>query len=98
MSVLFAAVSAAPQQYRGGESAYQTTPVPILKYDSQKGPDGSYQYGYETGNGISVQESGYIKNLGVKDAETQVAQGSYSYTGPDGVPVSIQYTADENGL
>lgn len=49
MSVLFAAASAAPQQYRGGESAYQTTPVPILKYDSQKGPDGSYQYGYETG-------------------------------------------------
>lgn len=45
-----------------------------------------------------MQESGYIKNLGVKDAETQVAQGSYSYTGPDGIPVSISYTADENGF
>lgn len=96
MSVLLAVASAAPQ-YRGGDQ-YNTSPIPILKYDSQKGPDGSYSYGYETGNGINVQESGYVKNLGVKDAETQVAQGYYSYTGPDGVPVSIQYTADENGF
>ena len=53
---------------------------------------------YETGNGISAQEQGYLKNAGQKDLEAQVATGSYSYTGPDGVLYTITYTADENGF
>lgn len=52
---------------------------------------------YETGNGIQAQEQGYLKNAGVKDQEAQVAQGSYSYTGPDGIPITVTYIADENG-
>lgn len=43
------------------------------------------------------QEQGYLKNAGIKDAEAQVAQGSYSYTSPEGVPISVTYVADENG-
>lgn len=35
---------------------------------------------YETGNGIVAQEQGYLKN-----PETQVKQGSFAYTGPDGI-------------
>jgi Insect cuticle protein len=81
--VLFAAACASPvNDYQ--QSHYSTTPVPILKFDSQQNLDGSYQYAYETGNGIAVQEQGYVKNAGVKDAEIQVAQGYYSYVGPDG--------------
>lgn len=56
---------------------YQTSPIPIVKYDSQQNHDGSYQYAYETGNGISAQEQGYVKNAGVKDEEIQTAQGFY---------------------
>lgn len=52
---------------------------------------------YETANGIAAQEQGYLKNLGVKDAEAQVAQGSFSYTSPEGIPITITYVADENG-
>lgn len=52
---------------------------------------------YETGNGIAAQEQGYLKNPGT-DAEAQVAQGSYSYTGPDGVLYTVTYIADENGF
>lgn len=52
---------------------------------------------YETGNGIAAQEQGYLKNAGNKDAEAQVAQGSFVYTSPEGVPISLTYTADENG-
>lgn len=55
-------------------------------------------YSYETGNGIQAQEQGYLKNAGVKDQEAQVAQGSYSYTGPDGIPITVTYIADENGI
>lgn len=37
-----------------------------------------------------------MKNLGTQ-AEAQVMQGSYSYTGPDGIVYTITYIADENG-
>ena len=56
-----------------------------------------YHFSYETGNGIQAQEQGYLKNPGIKDAEAQVAQGSFSYTSPEGIPISISYVADENG-
>lgn len=54
-------------------------------------------YSYETGNGIVAEEQGYLKNAGNPETEAQVAQGSYSYTGPDGVPITVTYIADENG-
>lgn len=38
-----------------------------------------------------------MKNLGQKDLEAQVVQGSYSYTSPDGTPITVTYIADENG-
>jgi len=55
-------------------------------------------FSYETGNGIAAQEQGYLKNAGQKDLEAQVATGSFSYTGPDGVLYTVTYTADENGF
>lgn len=57
--------------------------------------DGSYNYAYETGNGISAQERGTSR--GGANGGT-AAQGSFSYTGPDGGRYSISYTADENGF
>ncbi|XP_021942044.1 pupal cuticle protein 36-like, partial [Zootermopsis nevadensis] len=54
---------------------------------------------YETGDGTRAQEQGYLKNAGAgPDAEAQTVQGSYSYTGPDGITISLTYTADENGF
>ena len=97
LSVFLAAACAAPQ--RGFDKNYnQKQVIPILKFDSQQNHDGSYRYGYETGNGIAVQEQGYVKNLGVKDSEIQTAQGFFSYTSPEGKPITLHYTADENGF
>ncbi|XP_077293577.1 endocuticle structural glycoprotein SgAbd-2-like isoform X2 [Arctopsyche grandis] len=70
--------------------------VPIIKYNNEQNVDGSYRYNYETGNGIRAQEDGFLKNKG-SQLEAQVMQGSYSYTGPDGVLYTITYIADENG-
>lgn len=44
-----------------------------------------------------AQEQGYLKNAGNPELEAQVAQGSFSYTGPDGIPITLNYIADENG-
>ncbi|XP_053965151.1 endocuticle structural glycoprotein SgAbd-2 [Anastrepha obliqua] len=80
-----------PPQARG----YEANAV-ILKQGFDLNPDGSYTYNYETSNGIRADEAGYLKNPGTQ-VEAQVMQGSYSYTGPDGVLYTITYVADENG-
>lgn len=42
--------------------------------DEREGPnpDGSYKYAYETGNGIIVEEEGFVKNAGT-DEEAHVS-------------------------
>uniref|UniRef100_T1GH30 Uncharacterized protein n=1 Tax=Megaselia scalaris TaxID=36166 RepID=T1GH30_MEGSC len=55
------------------------------------GPD-SYSYDVKLDNGVSAQESGKLKN-----EDTIAAQGSYSFTSPEGEKVEISYIADENG-
>lgn len=71
--------------------------VPITSYQNDVNNDGSYQFNYLSGDGSQQQARGYLKNLGQKDREAQVVQGSYSYTSPDGTPITVTYIADENG-
>lgn len=87
-----------PQLQHQPQYNQQKPPIPILKYDSKLNQDGSYQYSYETGNGIQAAEQGYVKNAGAKDGEIQVAEGYFQYTGDDGIPISLKYVADENGF
>ncbi|XP_018571571.1 endocuticle structural glycoprotein SgAbd-2-like [Anoplophora glabripennis] len=75
-----------------------TEPIPILRQEQQVNPDGSYQYSYETGNGISAEEQGFLKNAGQPEVEAQVAQGRFSYTSPEGQAIELSYIADENGF
>ncbi|CAH0547602.1 unnamed protein product [Brassicogethes aeneus] len=66
--------------------------IPIIRFENNPNQgDGSYNYLYETGNGINAQEEGYQK-------DGTAAQGSFSYTSPDGQQIQISYTADENGF
>lgn len=51
---------------------------------------------YETANGIAAQEEGVLRLQGGPDP-SNVAQGSYSYTSPEGEQVALSYIADENG-
>lgn len=53
---------------------------------------------FETGNSIVAEESGYLLNPGVPDQEAQHAEGSYSYTAPDGTVISMTYTAGPEGF
>ncbi|XP_077302952.1 endocuticle structural glycoprotein SgAbd-2-like [Arctopsyche grandis] len=96
-AALVALASSAPQ-YGHQQQQHSGQIIPIVRQSQDVNHDGSYQYSYETGNGIQAQEQGYLKNAGIKDQEAQVAQGSYSYTGPDGIPITVTYIADENGF
>lgn len=85
------------QQQRQRQFYYHQTPeasAQILRNDQEVNPD-SFQYAYETSNGIRAQEAGQLRQIG-RDAAI-VTQGSYSYVSPEGEPVSISYIADENG-
>lgn len=87
VSMLVAVAFAAPQG--------STEPVPIIRDDSQINGDGSYQYTYETGNGISADQKGELKKVG--DVEALAVQGEYKYPGEHG-DIEVSYTADENGF
>lgn len=83
------------QQYQN--SVYNRNQVPITSFNNDQSHDGSFAYGYTTGDGQHAQAQGFVKNLGNKELEAQVVQGAYSYTSPDGTPISVKYLADENG-
>lgn len=55
-------------------------------------------FSYETGNGISADEQGFLKNAGQPEQEAQVAQGQFQYTNPEGELIQLTYIADENGF
>ncbi|XP_063236935.1 endocuticle structural glycoprotein SgAbd-2-like [Bacillus rossius redtenbacheri] len=69
----------------------------ILKQTQDLSPEGSYAYSYDTENGISVQEVGTLANVGAKEPAI-VADGSYRYTSPEGIPIEVRYVANENGF
>ncbi|XP_060535365.1 pupal cuticle protein 20-like isoform X2 [Cylas formicarius] len=80
--------------FGGGYSGYSGggPQIPIIRYVNNNPGDGTYNYLYETGNGINADETGDARGDGTK------ARGSFSYTAPDGQRISLQYTADENGF
>ncbi|XP_055701784.1 pupal cuticle protein 36a-like [Phlebotomus papatasi] len=78
-------------------SGPQEPPIAIISYENENNGDGSYRYSYETANGIKVEEEGEIKNKGSEN-EILSVRGSYSYTAPDGTPITVTYIADENGF
>ncbi|CAH0553726.1 unnamed protein product [Brassicogethes aeneus] len=81
------------QAYNGPTAA----PINILRFNNENNGNGQYNYDFETENHIQQQESGNLKNAG-SEAETIEAQGSFTFTAPDGQTFSIQYVADENGF
>ncbi|KAG8333434.1 hypothetical protein J6590_000582 [Homalodisca vitripennis] len=93
--------SVAPRQNYDSNSVRNkdyVTPIPIIRFDKEQSIDGSYRASYETGNNIVAEETGFLKNVGVKDQEALVQHGSYSYTSPDGTVITVTYTADEGGF
>lgn len=85
-------------QGRSAESQTADAAAQILRSENVLNLDGSYQYLYETDNGLNVKEEGQPKEIdGSNDVAMQV-QGGYQYTAPDGEIISMSYIANENGF
>ncbi|KAL3280967.1 hypothetical protein HHI36_004192 [Cryptolaemus montrouzieri] len=79
-----------------GNGASADASATILSQEFENNGDGSYKFSYETSNGIKAEEEGELKPGG--EEGIQSAKGSFSYTGPDGQEIKVEYTADENGF
>ncbi|EDV56513.1 uncharacterized protein LOC6547138 [Drosophila erecta] len=71
--------------------------VPLLKFETNKNPDGSFHFSYEGGDQSIRQEQGVIENAGTEDEALEVS-GMYSYIDADGNTVEVHYTAGKNGF
>ncbi|KAG7210922.1 hypothetical protein KM043_016299 [Ampulex compressa] len=94
--VLFGLATVAYAQFNPYRPEYLGRHIAILRQSQDISPGGSYSYSYDTENGISVSEQGQPKNIGPNQIE--VVRGQFSYTAPDGTPILVTYTADENGF
>ncbi|XP_037083360.1 larval cuticle protein 16/17-like [Pollicipes pollicipes] len=88
----------ASQPFNGDTGSAQD--AGILRMENVQREDGSFQYGFETVDSIVQDVTGQIKQIG--EEVGVVMQGSYSFIAKDengaDVPVSITWTADENGF
>ncbi|KAH8280451.1 hypothetical protein KR018_007745 [Drosophila ironensis] len=71
--------------------------VPLLKFETDKQPDGSFHFSYEGGDQSFRQEQGVIENAGTEDEALEVS-GSYRYIDAEGNTVEVHYTAGKNGF
>lgn len=71
--------------------------VPLLKFETDKQPDGSFHFSYEGGDQSIRSEQGVIENAGTEDEALEVT-GMYSYIDADGNNVVVHYTAGKNGF
>ncbi|KAE8573244.1 sericin 1 [Halyomorpha halys] len=72
-------------------------PPAILRMSNDLSFDGSFNYGFESENGISSSAVGSLRTIDAQHP-AQIISGSYSYTAPDGTPISTNYYADETGF
>ena len=54
---------------------------------------------FESEDGTKVEESGSQKKIGPDPEDVgPVSRGAYSYVDPDGLTITVEWTADENGF
>merc|ERR1712071_688127 len=93
VAALLAVASAAPAELDA------PAPVAIVSSRSEMNADGSYSFAFESEDGVKVEESGSQKQIGETAEESgTVSKGSYSFTAPDGVVLTVNWVADENGF
>lgn len=87
-------VSSAPVS---SSTTERPTVVPLLRFESNKHPDGSFNFNYEGGDQSYRQETGTLTNAGTEDEALEVT-GSYRYIDAEGNTVEVTYTAGKNGF
>ncbi|XP_063587468.1 cuticle protein AMP1A-like [Penaeus indicus] len=94
LAALAAVATAVPQGYGAPPPRYGSSEeIAILRDERVIEDDGRYNFDMETANGIEVSEHGTPGEKGAINSA-----GSFSYTAPDGTPITLQFVADANGF
>jgi hypothetical protein len=90
----------AAQQGRPRTAASDPAQITILRQEQENNGDGTYSFAYETSDGTSAQEKGYLKPAppGSEYESIQVQEGNYKFYSPEGEEFKLDYLADENGF
>ncbi|XP_070506386.1 endocuticle structural glycoprotein SgAbd-5-like [Chironomus tepperi] len=106
-TLLVAYVYALPQQAAAPSADAGATLVSNTFADDGAG---NFNFAFETSNGIKEQAQGQLKDVqvpvfdtngqktGDQPGKAEVQTGQFSYTAPDGTPITVQWVADENGF
>ncbi|XP_046424905.1 endocuticle structural glycoprotein SgAbd-2-like [Neodiprion fabricii] len=70
----------------------------ILRQDQEVNPDGTYDFTYETENGISAAAKGGPVGSGPNGELVIQEEGGFQYTAPDGQVIAVRYIAGPNGF
>ncbi|XP_017775409.1 PREDICTED: flexible cuticle protein 12-like [Nicrophorus vespilloides] len=85
------AVALAAPQHKDEKDAY------VVRQELENIGVEGFKQSYETSNGISASEEGYVINAGTEN-EAIAVRGQFSYIGADGQTYTVTYVADENGF
>ncbi|CAK1596353.1 unnamed protein product [Parnassius mnemosyne] len=94
--IVMGVASAARLEHLTQQGGYGSSGTPF-HYENVNNGDGTYQFSYDTPNGISARESGAPRAQG-PEGPAVTAEGAFSFQTPDGQQISLTYTADENGF
>jgi len=101
-TLLVAYVYAFPQQAPSADGA-----ATLLSNTFADDGAGNFNFAFETSNGIKEQAQGQLKDVqvpvfdtngqktGDQPGKAEVQTGQFSYTSPDGTPITVQWVADE---
>ncbi|KAL7028348.1 hypothetical protein ACKWTF_005809 [Chironomus riparius] len=107
-TLLVAYVYAFPQQ--AAQPASADGAATLLSSTFADDGAGNFNFAFETSNGIKEQAQGQLKDVqvpvfdtngqktGDQPGKAEVQTGQFSYTAPDGTPITVQWVADENGF
>jgi len=100
LSFIGLAASQGQQRLQGARpSSGNPADAQILRYEFDNPGDGTYNYAYETSDGTSAAQKGYLKPPPQgSDEPIQVAEGFFQFYSPEGETFKLDYLADENGF
>jgi len=101
--VLVALIGAASAQFGRPRPAPQAglraSDVQILRQELNNDGLGTFNYAYETSDGTSASQKGYLRPPPQgSDEPIQVLEGTFQFYSPEGETFKLDYLADENGF
>ncbi len=92
-------VSSNSEMNADGSYSFELVHANSIVFNSYSNSHLKYLNSFESADGTKVSESGNQKQVGPKPEDIgTVSKGSYSFTTPDGVVLTVNWVADENGF